>query len=332
MKLLIVAAAFLAAVSCASISLEDLEFHSWKLKFGKSYGSVEEEASRKLTWLAKRRQVLVHNLLADQGIKSFRMGMNFFSDMTRQEYILSQGCLKKGNSSRSRGDATFFRLPHVAVADDVDWRKEGYVTEVKNQGQCGSCWAFSTTGALEGQHFKQSGQLVSLSEQQLVDCASSYGPDGCNGGWMDSAFTYIKDNGGLDTEDAYPYYGQEEGNCNYDPSGVGATCTGYVDVAEGDENALQQAVATVGPVSVAIDVNHDSFMSYQSGIYDEPACSSTDLDHAVLVVGYGTEDNQDFWLVKNSWGTEWGDQGYIKMSRNKNNQCGIASAASYPTV
>uniref|UniRef100_A0A3Q2XMF0 Cathepsin L.1 n=2 Tax=Hippocampus comes TaxID=109280 RepID=A0A3Q2XMF0_HIPCM len=148
---------------------------------------------------------------------------------------------------------------------------------------------------------------------------------------MDDAFKYIQKNGGIDTEESYPYEAQD-GKCRYNPANIGATCTGYVDVKTGDERALKQAVATVGPVSVAIDASHESFQLYESGLYDEPACSSSELDHGVLAVGYGTDNGRDYWLVKNSWGRQWGDKGYIMMSRNKRNQCGIATEASYPLV
>ncbi|XP_028968920.1 cathepsin L [Galendromus occidentalis] len=212
-----------------------------------------------------------------------------------------------------------------------DYWLEGYVTPVKDQGQCGSCWAFSTTGSLEGQHFKATGKLVSLSEQNLVDCSGDEGNNGCEGGLMDQGFTYIKNNGGIDTEESYPY-NAEDGDCAFKSNAVGARVTGFVDIDSGSEKALQKAVATVGPVSVAIDASNDSFQLYKEGIYDEPACSSTQLDHGVLAVGYGSENGVDYWLVKNSWNTVWGQDGYIKMARNKDNQCGIASQASYPTV
>uniref|UniRef100_A0A3Q0RB32 Cathepsin L.1 n=1 Tax=Amphilophus citrinellus TaxID=61819 RepID=A0A3Q0RB32_AMPCI len=334
MKLLLVAAAVLAVASCASISLEDLEFHAWKLKFEKSYHSPSEETQRKQIWLNNRKLVLVHNILADQGLKSYRLGMTYFADLEHEEYkqLISQGCLGSFNASLPRRGSTFFRLPAgTDLPDTIDWRDKGYVTDVKDQKMCGSCWAFSATGSLEGQNFRKTGKLVSLSEQQLVDCSGDFGNEGCGGGWMDSAFQYIEANGGIDTEDSYPYEA-EDGQCRYNPDNIGAKCTGYVDVKKGDEDALKEAVATIGPVSVAIDASSPSFQFYDSGVYDEPGCSSTFLDHGVLAVGYGTDNGQDYWLVKNSWGLDWGDKGYIKMTRNKSNQCGIATAASYPLV
>ena len=222
-------------------------------------------------------------------------------------------------------------LAHVDLPEEVDWRAHGAVTDVKDQGRCGSCWAFSTTGSLEGQHFRKTGKLVSLSEQNLVDCSFKFGNKGCGGGLMDNAFRYIKANGGIDTEQSYPYDGVEE-QCHYNPRNIGATDKGFVDITSGDEESLKAAVATKGPVSVAIDASHPTFQFYSTGIYNEPECNPQMLDHGVLVVGYGSIQEGDYWTVKNSWSTKWGDQGYIKMSRNKNNQCGIASVASYPVV
>lgn len=227
---------------------------------------------------------------------------------------------------------TFISLANIELPKSVDWRLKGAVSGVKDQGHCGSCWSFSSTGALEGQHFRKSGVLISLSEQNLMDCSTTYGNNGCNGGLMDNAFQYIKDNGGIDTEKTYPYEGIDD-TCRYKPENSGATDKGFVDIPEADEDKMKQVVATIGPVSVAIDASHESFQFYAEGVYYEPECDSQNLDHGVLVVGYGTDETGgDYWIMKNSWGTTWGDKGYMLMARNKDNHCGIASASSYPLV
>ncbi|XP_020781202.2 procathepsin L-like [Boleophthalmus pectinirostris] len=331
MKLLLL---LLLVHSCASVSMEHLEFHAWKIKFGKSYSSPSEEARRRDVWLRNRELVLEHNMLADQGVKSYRLGMNYFADLENHEYrsLVSQGCLRSFNSSLPRHDSTFLHTPDlIDPPPSVDWREKGYVTPVKDQKACGSCWAFSATGSLEGQTVRKTGKLVSLSEQQLVDCSGDFGNWGCWGGWMNAAFEYIQASGGIESEDTYPYEAMD-GPCRFDPAFVKATCRSYKNIPSGNEMALQDAVGKVGPVSVAIDASQDSFMLYESGVYDEPKCSSTELNHGVLVVGYDTQESQEYWIVKNSWGESWGDKGYIKMSRGKQNQCGIASVASYPLV
>jgi len=165
----------------------------------------------------------------------------------------------------------------------------------------------------------------------LVDCSVPEGNHGCQGGWMDQAFQYVIKNGGIDTEDSYKYTASGPNACHYNPSNRGATISGYQDVPSGSESGLQQA-SNGRPVSVAIDASHTSFQLYKSGIYYEAACNPKNLDHGVLVVGYGSDAQGDYWIVKNSWGSGWGMQGYINMARNKNNNCGIATAASYPTA
>ncbi|XP_053538710.1 procathepsin L [Ictalurus punctatus] len=328
MRLLLIVTTLVALASAASISLEDMEFHAWKLKFGKIYKSVEEESQRKMTWLENRKLVLVHNMLADQGIKSYRLGMNYFADMDNQEYrdAVFKGYLGSFNRTKKHSAATFRRQSGAVLPDTVDWREKGYVTDVK-AGKCS--WAFSATGSLEGQIFGKMKNLMPLSEQQLIDCIWPYGEIKCFGSVVNS-FEYIKNNNGIDTEASYPYVGPGR-VCRFNPATVAANCTGYVIIMSGDEKALQEAVARIGPISVAIDATK-SFQHYESGIHDNPDCSSTEMNLYVLVVGYGTENGKDYWLVKNSWGLDWGDKGYIKMSRNKNNQCGIASMAIYPLV
>ncbi|XP_067136531.1 procathepsin L-like [Centruroides vittatus] len=309
----------------------DKDWEIFKAKFNKTY-EKNEELARRLIWEEKLAAITKHNIEYDLGLHTFTAGLNQFSDMTHQEFVQKMNGLKRRANIASKSVFTFTRLSNVVLPDTVDWREEGYVTPVKNQGQCGSCWAFSATGSLEGQHKKKTGKLVSLSEQNLVDCSEKEGNDGCNGGVMDSAFEYVKVNKGIDTEESYPYE-EIEDTCRFKRSSVGATCTGYVDVTSGDEEALKQAVATIGPISVGVDASKDSFMYYSGGVYYSDECSSTDLDHGVLAVGYGTtKDGNDYWLVKNSWGTSWGINGYIMMARNRGNMCGIATNSSFPLM
>lgn len=176
---------------------------------------------------------------------------------------------------------------------------------------------------------------MSLSEQNIIDCTAKYGIiHGCNGGFRYYAFQYIKDNGGIDTEQSYPYEGRDNNTCRFNPKNSVTSNRGMVEIPEGNEEALVNALATIGPVSISIDATHYSFRFYSDGIYYEPECVSEDVNgHAVLAIGYGTDgDGKDYYIVKNSWGTTWGDDGYIKMARNKKNHCGIATSAIYPVL
>jgi cathepsin L len=329
MKLFIALAMIVACANAAHL-LGDEGWKAYKDQHGKTYAS-HEDAARRAIWAKNTAKVAQHNEEADQGVHTYRLAMNKFGDWSHEEFLQYIGYNKTRNMVRTPGHR-FLRPSNFKAPAAVDWRKEGYVTPVKDQGQCGSCWAFSAVGSLEGQHFKATQKLVSLSEQNLVDCSGKYGNQGCNGGLMDQAFDYIKANKGIDTEDSYPYKA-EDGKCKFNKANVGATLTGYTDVQSGSEDDLVAAIASVGPISVAIDASHDSFQLYSSGVYNEPDCSSTELDHGVTAVGYDTDaTGGDYYIVKNSWNTNWGQQGYIWMSRGKNNQCGIATAASYPLV
>lgn len=213
---------------------------------------------------------------------------------------------------------------------EKDWRKENTVTSVKNQGNCGSCWAFSTSGSIEGIVSIKTGELFNISEQELVDCSSDYGNNGCEGGLMDNGFKYVIDNG-LCSEKEYPYEGVD-GNCKRCKTVV--EIKNYHDI-ESNEKVLKRAVAQQ-PVSVAIQANLSSFRFYSNGVYSDPMCGDG-LDHGVLIVGYGYDLilNKEYWIVKNSWGEDWGENGYIRIERNSNKEggmCGITLQASIPEL
>lgn len=305
------------------------EFRSFQRQFNRQYNGVEDEAVRRSIFENNYRYIVAHNMRADNGEHSFRLAVNQFADMTNEEFREKMNGLrpelKRESQHVHRGD-------NMEVPASVDWRTKGVVTPVKNQGQCGSCWAFSAVAGIEGQHALKTGKLVSLSEQNLVDCSGTEGNMGCEGGLMDQAFQYVKDNKGIDTEASYPYKAVDE-QCEYKAASEGSRLTGSTDIQTGSESALQSAVASVGPISVAIDASSMSFQFYSSGVYDDTECGNQreNLDHGVTAVGYGTQSGKDYWLVKNSWDTTWGQKGYIFMSRNKDNQCGIATMASYPT-
>lgn len=221
---------------------------------------------------------------------------------------------------------------NAVIPDSIDWRTKGAVTEVKDQGDCGSCWAFSAIGAIESHYFIKTGKLVSLSEQNIVDCTLDHGNSGCSGGFMENTFEYVKDNGGIDGEKEYPYNGVN-GTCKYKPEKSEATVRGFVNIPKDDETKLTQAIAIAGPISIYFDFFIDSFQFYSSGIYFEPRCDANRRSHCMLAIGYGTDEKgSDYYLIKNSMGSSWGDGGYMKVPRNRNNHCGIAGAASYPII
>ncbi|NXA12321.1 CATS protein, partial [Sapayoa aenigma] len=306
----------------------DRHWELWKTTYGKEYRHQEEDSLRRATWEKNLWLVTLHNLEHSLGLRSYTLGMNHLGDMTSEEVAALLTGLRV--APRPRRVSTFRPNPGTDIPETMDWREKGCVTEVKNQGACGSCWAFSAVGALEAQVKLKTGNLVSLSAQNLVDCSGMYGNKGCAGGFMTEAFQYIIDNHGIESEESYPYTAQN-GTCRYNASASAASCSRYVELPEGDEAALRESVATVGPVAVAIDASRSTFFLYRSGVYDDPQCTQ-DVNHGVLVVGYGSLENKDYWLVKNSWGVWFGDSGYIRMARNASNRCGIASYASYPLI
>jgi len=305
------------------------EFKQWARQYDKVYNDKAEFEHRLHVFKRNYQKIERWNELGTYGEATF--ALNQFSDLDPQEFRNMYASGFKSSKSKSTVHVESSTSLRQNVPASMDWRTEGAVTPVKNQGQCGSCWAFSTTGTVEGALFIATKNLVGLSEQNLVDCGNLTNNMGCNGGRVDFGIEYIIQNHGIDTESSYPYTG-EGGTCHYSASNLGATATGWNQTATGDEDALKVAVATIGPIGVAISVD-DAFANYASGVFVDNSCPNdpNDLDHAVLVVGYGTSTNgTDYWIVKNSWGATWGNQGYILMARNHNNMCGIATDAVYP--
>uniref|UniRef100_A0A804MNM4 Peptidase C1A papain C-terminal domain-containing protein n=1 Tax=Zea mays TaxID=4577 RepID=A0A804MNM4_MAIZE len=261
----------------------------------------------------------------------YRLGINRFADMSWEEFRATRLGAAQNCSATLAGNHQMRAAAAAAMPETKDWREDGIVSPVKNQGHCGSCWTFSTTGALEAAYTQATGKAISLSEQQLVDCGFAFNNFGCKGGLPSQAFEYIKYNGGLDTEESYPYQGVN-GICQFKAENVGVKVLDSVNITLGAEDELKDAVGLVRPVSVAFEVI-SGFRLYKTGVYTSDHCGTTpmDVNHAVLAVGYGVENGVPYWLIKNSWGADWGDEGYFKMEMGKN-MCGVATCASYPVV
>ncbi|KAL5777703.1 hypothetical protein ACOSP7_010629 [Xanthoceras sorbifolium] len=304
-------------------------YEAWLVKHGKVYNALGEKEKRFEIFKDNLRFIDEHN--SDN--RTYKVGLNQFADLKNEEYrFMYLGAKKsvKKNTLKAKNSDRYLPRVGEALPDFVDWRKEGAVADVKDQGSCGSCWAFSTIAAVEGINKIVTGDLISLSEQELVDCDTSYN-EGCNGGLMDYAFEFIINNGGIDSDEDYPYTAMD-GRCDtYRKNAKVVSIDDYEDVPVNDEKALQKAVANQ-PVSVAIEGGGRAFQFYESGIFT--GTCGTALDHGVAAVGYGTENGVDYWLVRNSWGNSWGESGYIKMERNLvgtgTGKCGIAMEASYP--
>jgi len=306
-------------------------FINFFMEYNKFYDSFPTLLSKIETFHDNIDYINYHNEFSNA---SYTLGITQFTDLTNYEYKqyldLSNVPGKSYKLGKNMCTEQIKESGSYPVA--IDWCEKNAVTPVKDQGQCGSCWSFSTSGAVEGIYAIKSGSLVSLSEQQLVDCSYSYGNHGCNGGVMEDALTYVCDNG-LTAESLYPYTGT---------SSRFSSCKSFIPVTYITEcvmvipNELDLTYAVSHqPVSVSIEADSKSFQLYKSGVYDNPDCGTT-LDHGVLAVGYGREDGKDYWLIKNSWSTGWGDNGYIKIARNSvytsKGQCGIAMDASYPVI
>jgi len=292
-------------------------FEQWAMRFGKDYRGAEL-VQRKANFEATVQRIQKLNELGEA-----EYDLNQFAAQSLDEFHTYASChtpLVKPDSMRT--------VPTTSASPDSwDWRTNGTVTGVKDQGQCGSCWAFGTIGMVEGTNMIVNNKLIPMSEQDLVDCAKSnnkWPNDGCNGGRSDWASAYIQAKG-IDDSPSYPYKAKD-GSCKQ-TSPTAASLDSFATLTK-SEQVLKDTVYQLGPVAVAIDVT-DSFANYKKGVWQDSSCKNgeMDLDHCVLVVGYGTDSGKDYWIVKNSWGTTWGDKGYINMRRNFNNMCGIATDA-----
>ncbi|XP_073327852.1 pro-cathepsin H [Pagrus major] len=324
MKALLLVALVSAASALYLREQDEFHFKTWMSQHNRAY-SIQEYSERLQIFTENKRRVDKHNA----GNHSFTMGLNQFSDMTFAEFKKSFLWSEPQNCSATKGNYLRSNGPNP---DSIDWRKKGnYVSPVKNQGSCGSCWTFSTTGCLESVTAINKGKLLLLSEQQLVDCAGDFKNHGCNGGLPSQAFEYIMYNKGLMTEEDYPYTAYDD-TCVYKPEKAAAFVKSVVNITAYNEKEMQDAVATRNPVSFAFEVT-DDFMLYTQGVYTSTHCHKTTdkVNHAVLAVGYGEENGSPYWIVKNSWGTGWGINGYFLIERGKN-MCGLAACSSFPEV
>ncbi|XP_069621885.1 procathepsin L-like [Ranitomeya imitator] len=322
-KLLLLLAA--VTISAASSHFLDQEWNTWKDKHEKKYATEQDELFRRQVWEATWHKVQKHNELANQGLSKYKMGMHKFADMTSEEHR-SRSCLTSNKISvASKKSPVRTHVKNLNIPESVDWRDSNCVGPVTNQGSyCGSCWAFATVGVVESQYCIRTKEMIKMSEQQLVDCDETN--DGCCGGLPTDALEHISQRGLMKAKDYE--YSEKKFTCLYKPKkAITFNVTKYYILP--NENNMASSVASNGPITVLIDASED-LMGYTTGIFDGECTEET--NHAVIVVGYGTEYDADededinYWIVKNSWGEDFGENGYIKMKRNIN-QCGIASMA-----
>ncbi|XP_044761037.1 cathepsin L-like proteinase [Coccinella septempunctata] len=327
-----VALLFFIALICGTYAINDEDaiqkWSQFQKTFGRSYRSSLEERRRFAIFKDNLESIEAHNELYKQGKTTYEQGINQFADWTVEEFkeYVDRGKVQRRPLLRA---SSFNRTAGFTAPTSIDWRAKNAVTSVKNQGYtCASCWAFSAAAAVESQLAIHKGDLVDLSPQNIVDCTLYYS-GGCSGGLIEHGLDYIQYSG-IETLADYPYTGVE-GQCNANAQKVHAQISSYVTLPPKNEQALQEALATVGPVAVSVDSTM-ALKSYMGGILQDDLCNEDHLNHAVLAVGYGSEDGVEYYIIKNSWGSYWGEDGYFRISRNANNKCGVATEGFYPVL
>ncbi|XP_063237823.1 digestive cysteine proteinase 1 [Bacillus rossius redtenbacheri] len=308
----------------------DAAFDDFTAAHGKDYADAKEHGSRKEIFRQNVR--FIHS--TNRAGLPYQLSVNHLADRSELELKALRGKQYSPRVLYNGGQPFPYNSSEVGgLPESVDWRLVGAVTPVKDQSVCGSCWSFGTTGAVEGAYFLKHGRLVRLSQQALIDCSWGYGNNGCDGGEDYRSYHWIQKHGGLPLEDEYGGYLGQDGYCHVNQVNKTAPITGFVNVTSGDANALKIAVSKHGPISISIDAFHKTFSFYSNGIYYEKKCGNKveELDHSVLLVGYGSLGGEPYWLVKNSWSNYWGNDGYVLMSPWDNN-CGVATAPTYVTM
>ncbi|CAG9798782.1 unnamed protein product [Chironomus riparius] len=318
--------------------LNEKLWHKFKHDFNKSYESFNETTARREIFYENLRIIHRHNQMKD---KTFKIAVNQFADMTFEE-LYKQNNFEEDDFYETT-DFKDFEPPNIVLftdnnfnkttPDNFDWRDKGINFPVKNQGRCGSCYAFVGLEALESAFYIKTGKSFVFSRQEIVDCATSHGTKGCDGGILDGVYSYIDKTGGLSLQNNYPYI-ENQSQCEKNVKRVNFRIKEMIEFEREDEELLKKALYNAGPIIGVIDSLNDSFYRYSSGIYYEEGCNDETRmpTHAILLIGYGTENGLDFWTFKNSYGNKWGESGYMRIARNRNNHCKIASFNLIPII
>ncbi|KAH8280240.1 hypothetical protein KR018_000762, partial [Drosophila ironensis] len=308
-------------------------FGDFLAQSGKTYLSEAQRVAAEGAFAATKNVVDAGNAAFAAGLSTFKQAVNAFSDLTHTEFLDQLTGRKRSAQGDAKAAASRqpVSIPNEHVPDAFDWRQKGGVTPVKFQGTCGSCWAFATTGSIEGHTYRATGQLPLLSEQNLVDCGPlDFALNGCDGGLQEYAMAFIhEEQKGVSNGDSYKYVDKKD-SCKYNPGDSNGAITGLATIPVGDEELLKKVVATLGPVACSL-YGTETLKNYESGIYSDEECNGEEPNHSVLVVGYGSEDGKDYWIVKNSWSAAWGEDGYFRLVRGRN-FCNIAAECAYPVI